>query len=267
MAKRQYGTIRRLASGRWQARYRDPLTGRQVAGPNTFGTRGDASRWLARLEAGLLDVGPVQTQKSDVRFAEYAERWVAHRNLRPRTAELYRLQLRLHINPCLGEARVAKLQPSDIREWHSALSKGHLHPVTVAKIYRLLRSILTTAVEDGLVDANPCRIKNGGAESSKERPIPTVDQVRQLADAMPAHLSATVWVAALCGLRKGEILGLARKHIELEGSTTESSGRYRKSPDKVRSSSAQDPQQQPVGADAGSAGGYDEGASRCSRRR
>jgi integrase len=89
----------------------------------------------------------------------------------------------------------------------------------VAKVYRLLRSILNTAVEDELLDANPCRIRNGGREQSRERPIPTVDQVKAAADAMPEHLAATVWIAALAGLRKGEILGLARRHIDLAGGT------------------------------------------------
>ena len=104
--------------------------------------------------------------------------------------------------------------------WHATLSKGSgLHPTTVAKVYRLLRSILNTAVEDDLLDANPCRIRNGGREQSKERPIPTIDQVQAMADAMPDHLAATVWIAALAGLRKGEILGLARQHVDLQAAT------------------------------------------------
>ncbi len=116
--------------------------------------------------------------------------------------------------------KVAKLRPVHVREWHSKLVKEpDLHLTTIAKVYRLLRSILNTAVEDELIDANPCRIKNGGVEHSTERPIPTVDELRHLADAMPSHLAATVWLAALGGLRKGEVLGLARRHVNLEDQT------------------------------------------------
>ncbi|MGH1492071.1 MAG: site-specific integrase [Acidimicrobiales bacterium] len=171
------------------------------------------------MESGKVDAAPVQSQKSTERFAEYAARWVEHRTLRPRTIELYELQLRLHINPTLGDAKVARLKPAHVREWHSNLSKGPLHPTTVSKVYRLLRSILNTAVEDGILDSNPCRIAKAGVEHSKERPIPTVDQLYALAEAMPPHLAAAVWIAALGGLRKGEILGLARKHIDLDART------------------------------------------------
>ena len=220
MARRQYGTVRRLMSGRWQARYWDDTVGKQRSAPETFPTRRDASRWLALLESGRVAAGVVEPRKSPDRLDAYAARWIENRPIRPRTVELYRLQLRLHIAPYLGDHKVAKLQPAHIREWHATLSReSGLHPTTVAKVYRLLRSILNTAVEDELLDANPCRIRNGGREQSKERPIPDVGQVKTMADAMPDHLAATVWVAALGGLRKGEILGLARRHIDLEATT------------------------------------------------
>ncbi len=34
--KRQFGTLRRLPSGRWQARYRNPHTGERHGAPITF---------------------------------------------------------------------------------------------------------------------------------------------------------------------------------------------------------------------------------------
>lgn len=37
-------------------------------------------------------------------------------------------------------------------------------PVTVAKAYRLLKAILNTAVDDGLIRRNPCRIKGAGTD-------------------------------------------------------------------------------------------------------
>lgn len=218
--RRQYGTIRQLSSGRWQARYWDDTTGKQRSAPETFPTKREASRWLALLESGRVQAKVVEARKSPDRLAEYACRWIDARPIRPRTEELYRLQLRLHIVPYLGDMKVAKIQPSHIREWHTTLVKqSGLHPTTIAKVYRLLRSILSTAVEDELLEANPCRIRNGGREQSKERPIPTVEQVKEIAQAMPDRFAAAVWIAALGGLRKGEILGLARRHVDIERGT------------------------------------------------
>ena len=54
----------------------------------------------------------------------------------------------------------------------------------MAKAYRLLKAIFNTAVDDGLLRRNPCRIKGAGQEESPERPVLTVPQVYALADAV-----------------------------------------------------------------------------------
>ena len=49
----------------------------------------------------------------------------------------------------------------------------------VAKAYRLLRAVLNTAVDDDILERNPCRIKSGGDEKPPERPTLTVEQTRR----------------------------------------------------------------------------------------
>src|SRR4051812_28862845 len=90
----------------------------------------------------------------------YAERWVEARLVRrrplaPRTAELYRAQLKNHIAPTLGSTPLHQLEASAIRAWYSTLS-GPTGPgqVTAAKCYRLLRALCTTAVDDNLIARN-----------------------------------------------------------------------------------------------------------------
>ncbi|MDX3354695.1 hypothetical protein PV703_15555 [Streptomyces sp. ME01-24h] len=58
---------------------------------------------------------------------------------------------------------------------------------TVAKAYQVLRAIMNTAVDDGLVQRNPCRIKGGATAPSAERPFLSVAEVFRLADAVPAR--------------------------------------------------------------------------------
>ena len=108
------------------------------------------------------------------------------------------------------------LTPSAIREWHHDLvAPGGVSANTAAKCYRLLRTILSTAVADELLARNPCRISRAAVERASERPTATVAQVRELADAMPTHLRAMVLLAGFCGLRLGELLGLEQRHINL----------------------------------------------------
>jgi integrase len=87
--------------------------------------------------------------------------------------------------------------------------------VTAAKCYRLLRTILGTAVEDELVVKNPCVIKGAGVERTAERPIATVAQVHALAEAVPERFRAMVLLATYTGLRLGELLALRRRSIDL----------------------------------------------------
>ena len=49
MSKRQFGSIRRLASGRYQARYPDG-SGRMVPAHRTFATKTDAGRFLSSVQ-------------------------------------------------------------------------------------------------------------------------------------------------------------------------------------------------------------------------
>ena len=111
------------------------------------------------------------------------------------------------------------LEPRRVRTWHAELMAGHLGEVSVAKCYRLLRSILNTAVEDGLLQRNPCQIKGAGSERSPERSIPTIAQVAAVSEALPPRFAAVPWVAALRALRKGELFGLARRHVDLDRAT------------------------------------------------
>ena len=85
-----------------------------------------------------------------------------------------------------------------------------------AKAYRLLRAVLNTAVDDDVLERNPCRIKRGGDEKPPERPTLTVEQVQALAMLMPPRWSAFVLVTVYGCLRWGEITALTRKDIDLD---------------------------------------------------
>ena len=69
-----------------------------------------------------------------------------------------------------------------VREWRAKLLADGASVSIAAKAYRLLRAIITTAVdEDGMLPRNPCRIKGAGDEHAAERPVLTVRQVYELA--------------------------------------------------------------------------------------
>ncbi|MDH4074880.1 MAG: site-specific integrase [Acidimicrobiia bacterium] len=210
---RSFGNIRQLPSGRYQARYW--RLGKQVAADTTFASKTDARRWLATVEADMIRGVWVDPDAGRIPFGKYATRWVAERPVRPRTREVYEGQLR-HIVPVFANVHLCDVHPVDVRTWHGRLAASGLHHNTVAKIYRLFRSIMTTAVDDGLIARNPVRIKGASSERMIERPLLTWDDVRALASAIHPRFECLVWTAAASGLRFGELTGLTVEHVNLE---------------------------------------------------
>lgn len=105
-----------------------------------------------------------------------------------------------------------------VRAWRRELLESGRSATTTAKAYRLLKAVMTTAVDDGLLGRHPCRIKGAGSESTPERPVATVRQVFALAEQMPPCFRAHVLVATFTGLRWGELSGLCRRDLDLAAS-------------------------------------------------
>ena len=211
----QFGSIRKLPSGRIQVRYFH--LGKRITANHTFPTKADARAFLAGVETDLKRGHYVDPSAGRITFAEYADWWIEQRPLRPRTRETYDSQLK-HLLIAFGPAQLGSITSADVRTWHGRLSKTELHPNTVSKIYRLLRSILTTAVDDGVLSANPARIRGASKERAVERPLLTWDDVVALANAIEPRFNALVWTAAASGLRFGELTGLEIRHVDMDRS-------------------------------------------------
>ena len=180
---RRFGNIRKRASGRYQIRYPGP-DGRMRAGPETYERKSDAERALSLIEAQMISGEWADSDRSKIKLQDYTAYWIAQRaGLRPRTVDLYTWLCGKHINPHLGGVPLGRLTTPMIREWRAKLLRGGVSVSMAAKAYRLLRSILTTAVEeDKILPRNPCRVRGAGTELTPERPVLTVAQVFELAE-------------------------------------------------------------------------------------
>ncbi len=133
------------------------------------------------------------------------------------TRHQYGIDFSRHIEPYLGERLLDKIEPEHVRRWHARLTsdlRSDLAPsgrdgsATVARAYRLLRAILQTTVDDELLLRNPCRLPGAGTPRSTERPVLAISEVGELAGVVPDHYRAYVVLAALSGLRAGELAAL-----------------------------------------------------------
>jgi integrase len=216
---RSSGSVRKLPSGKWQARVYAPDGDRAALG--SFLTKAEADR---ALRAALTDQQRgsfVHPRHGKVTFHSYSTTWLEERpNLRPRTKELYEGQLRNHLLPALGNLELARITASVVRTWHSKTSNsGVMSPTTLAKCYRLLKTILGTAVDDELIPKNPCIIKGAGVERSAERPIATIAEVDRLVEHADSRMKTLVLMATYTALRLGELAALTRRNIDLDKAT------------------------------------------------
>ena len=72
MTKREFGALRQLPSGRWQAKYRHPRTNEFVVAPTTFAMRGDASRWLASIQRDIERGAWIDPAWGSITLGDYA---------------------------------------------------------------------------------------------------------------------------------------------------------------------------------------------------
>jgi integrase len=165
------------------------------------------------LEAGTW--APPDKSARGLRLGEYAELWLEQRALRPSTRARYRSLLDSRILPDLGDVPLSRLSATSVRRWYAEMGAGT--PTARAHAYSLLRSVLATAEDDGVIERNPCRIRGAGTPTRVHRVVPaTLAEIQALAQAMPARYRAMVLLAAWCGPRSGELRELRRGDVEVD---------------------------------------------------
>jgi integrase len=233
---RKFGTIRLLASGRYQARYLHPtetkiVNGkrrkRQVSAPETFLRKGDAAAWLTRQQIAIEDgKWRPPTAGMQQRFTEVAEAWLAeHAVLKPRTRGHYRWLLDRYLLPEFGDLALTQITQQSVRSWHKRIGalrgRGGLAPLTAqAHAYGLLKSILRQAVADELLASNPCQLgrRDGAGQVDRVSKTTIADdaEVEAIAAAMQPRLAMMVQLAAWTMLRFGELAELRRSDVEID---------------------------------------------------
>ncbi len=222
--RRGFGFIRKLPSKRWQASYVGP-DGVRYTGPSTFDTKADAEGWLARERALMSaetwaspNVRAAARRRTQSSFREFAESWLVERPLKPRTVEGYRHLLGKYLYPTFGDVAVGEITKAMVRTWWARRDKRY--PTVNERAYVLLKGICNTAVEDELLSDNPCRIRlEKSSVSTREIRPATLGELEVIVEALPPRLRLLALLTAWCALRRGEVLELRRKDLDLRAGT------------------------------------------------
>jgi integrase len=222
--KRGLGTIRVLASGRYQLRYTDP-NGRQKSG-GTFGTKTAAERALANISQAI-DNGTYRERQGvyegdiDPRTLTLVDLGTYWRKLRrnrrgqplsPNTLAEYERLVAVVLEP-LSNRPVREITTGQVAKWWEPESRRAPRQANAA--YKHLNTLMKYAVKNHWLQENPCDIEGANVYVADQQPdVPTLEQVEIIEQVTAEPYRTAFALAAWGGLRKGEILELRRKDIE-----------------------------------------------------
>ena len=224
---RGFGNVRKLKSGRYQVRYTDP-NGNPQTGRTTFTTKLDADKELSRIhraiesntwhsdeapQAGELDPKTITLEQLATAWRKQATN-PQGRRLSDKTL----LEYERFINSTLArfkDKRIRQIQTQQIETWRAGeLERGVLRQTAGA--YKHLKQLFNYALEKRWITSNPCTLKRASAYKSERGQIPTWEQVDLMISIAPNPLKTLLAIATEGGLRKGELLELRRKDIDLK---------------------------------------------------
>lgn len=170
----------------------------------------------------------------DPRLGDHLDAWLERRrsHVRPSTLAGYRKVVRNYLRPRLGRARLSEIDRRGIERVYARLlasgrrDGGPLSAGTIEKVHSVLRNALEDACLDGLLDSNPVehvsppRPHAGAVEIDDDLHVWTFDQAARFLAAVDHRPLRAVWHLALgTGARRGEVLGVRWKDLDLEGGT------------------------------------------------
>lgn len=213
--RRSFGLIDQLPSGRHRARYTGP-DGKRHSAPHTFDTKTDAETWLSLRQAEIVRQEWTPASAARTTFGEYAEPWLADRQLKGTTRQHYRKLLDRQILPTFADVPLRAITPPAVRKWHASLPADR--PTLRAHAYGLLRTIMQTALHDGEISANPVHIRGAGSTKRVVKIEPaSLKELEILVDTMTdERYRMMTLLAAWCGMRFGELTELRRKDVDLK---------------------------------------------------
>jgi len=200
---------------------RDPITGkRRQKSKGGFKTEKEA--WAAcRNEIIRIERGQ-NTQDENMLYRDFLKIWLeeyAKSKLKPTTYENNKQIIDTRIIPELGNLKLRELTPLRIQRFYNKILATY-SPDYVKTIHSVVSKTLRQAYKWDMLSTNIMEKVDPPRVPKKEMKIWTLDQCQKFLETCKGHQMYIVFSLAIwTGMRRGEILGLRWKDIDLENKT------------------------------------------------
>ena len=216
------GSITKRKDGLWQAAItigRDPATGKLKRATFYAKTRQEAADKLTK---ALRDtVQGIFVAPHKLTLGEWLNTWLweyKRPKLRSNTLDSYIEKVRTHLQPGLGHIPLKDLRPDQVQHFYNERRQHGLSTRTIRYCHTLLHGALAQAEKNQLVARNIATLVEPPRKERKEMQTLTLDQVTTtlLPTLEQDRLGAAIFLAFGTGLRRGELLGLRWRDVDLQ---------------------------------------------------
>jgi integrase len=210
------GHLTRRGKSSWRFKFEVSANPRVTKYHTLRGTKKQAQEEAAKIIAAHATGVYVDQDRQTVR--EFAEHWLANwaaGNISNKTYSRYEELLRVHVLPKIGQLPIQRLRATNLQALYAGLTvadRTRLH------IHRVIHRMLRHAAQWNVVHQNIAALLDAPSVASKEIEILTPAEIQRVLDALRGKsLYPIVAVALGTGMRRGELLALRWKDVDLDG--------------------------------------------------